>query len=35
VPGISIPGGVDLNHYGGTPAQLRAEWAKGPVIATS
>jgi len=26
VPGIDIPGGIDLNHYGGTPAQLRAEW---------
>jgi len=27
VPGIDIPGGIDLNHYGSTPAQLRAEWA--------
>jgi lysozyme len=33
VPGISIPGGVDIDHYGGTPEQLRAEWAKGPVMA--
>jgi GH25 family lysozyme M1 (1,4-beta-N-acetylmuramidase) len=34
VPGIRIPGGIDLNHYGGTPEQLKAEWAKGPVTAT-
>jgi lysozyme len=26
VPGIDISSGIDLNHYGGTLAQLRAEW---------
>jgi lysozyme len=29
VPGIKIEGGIDLNHYGGTPGQLQAEWAFG------
>ena len=33
VPGISIPGGIDLNHYGGTAQQLGEEWAAGPVMA--
>ena len=27
VPGIKIPGGIDLNHFGRTPAELNAEWA--------
>jgi hypothetical protein len=27
VPSIDIPGGINLNHYGGTLARLRAEWA--------
>lgn len=30
VPGIIIAGGIDLNHYGGTPEQLKAEWVNGP-----
>ena len=30
VPGIVIAGGIDLDHYGDTPAKLKAEWAKGP-----
>jgi GH25 family lysozyme M1 (1,4-beta-N-acetylmuramidase) len=34
VPGISIAGGIDLNHYGDTPEKLKAEWAKGPVLET-
>ena len=29
VPGITIPGGIDLNHYGGTADQLTQEWANG------
>lgn len=33
VPGISIDGGIDLNHYGGTAEQLSGEWAKGPEMA--
>jgi hypothetical protein len=33
VPGISIPGGIDLNHYGGTAQELGEEWAAGPVMA--
>ncbi len=33
VPGITIAGGIDLNHYGGTRDELTAEWAKGPVMA--
>jgi len=33
VPGISIAGGIDLNHYGDTPARLKEEWAKGPAMA--
>jgi GH25 family lysozyme M1 (1,4-beta-N-acetylmuramidase) len=33
VPGITIAGGIDLNHYGGTADQLGTEWAKGPVAA--
>jgi lysozyme len=35
VPGISIPGGIDLNHYGDGPAKLKVEWAKGPEAATA
>jgi len=27
VPGVDISTGIDLNHYGGTLAQLRAEWS--------
>jgi lysozyme len=30
VPGIKIPGGIDLNHYGDTPEKLSAEWVNGP-----
>jgi lysozyme len=30
VPGIKIPGGIDLNHYGDTPENLKAEWVNGP-----
>ncbi len=30
VPGIVIAGGIDLNHYGGSSAQLQAEWVNGP-----
>jgi lysozyme len=30
VPGIEIEGGIDLNHFGGTPAELNAEWAGRP-----
>lgn len=33
VPGISIAGGIDLNHYGGTAEQLASEWAGGPAVA--
>jgi lysozyme len=35
VPGISIEGGIDLNHFGGTPDELRQEWAEGraPMVA--
>jgi lysozyme len=33
VPGITIDGGIDLNHFGGSPEQLKAEWAKGPEMA--
>jgi lysozyme len=33
VPGIEIEGGVDLNHFGGTPAQLREQWAGRPFVA--
>jgi lysozyme len=33
VPGIEIEGGVDLNHFGGTPEQLRQQWAGGPLVA--
>jgi len=33
VPGISIDGGIDLNHYDGTAEKLRGEWAKGPEMA--
>lgn len=29
VPGISIAGGIDLNHYGGTAERLTTEWANG------
>ena len=29
VPGIVIEGGIDLNHYGGSAEQLKAEWANG------
>jgi lysozyme len=35
VPGIIIPGGIDLNHYGGTPEKLRSEWARGPAATTA
>jgi hypothetical protein len=31
VPGIEIAGGVDLNHFGGSPAELKAQWAGQPV----
>jgi len=27
VPGIKIPGGIDLNHFGRTAADLKNEWA--------
>jgi lysozyme len=27
VPGIEIEGGIDLNHFGGTPEELRQQWA--------
>ena len=30
VPGIVIEGGIDLDHYGGSPEQLKAEWVNGP-----
>jgi hypothetical protein len=33
VPGISS-GRIDLNHYGDTPENVKAEWAKGPVLET-
>jgi lysozyme len=33
VPGIEIEGGVDLNHFGGTPEQLREQWAGRPLVA--
>jgi lysozyme len=33
VPGIDTPGGIDLNHYGGTLAQLRAEWSNEVTLA--
>jgi len=33
VPGISIPGGIDLNHYGGSAQQLADEWAAGAAMA--
>jgi hypothetical protein len=33
VPGIHIEGGIDLNHFGRTPAELRAEWAGKPLVA--
>jgi lysozyme len=33
VPGISIGGGIDLNHYGDTPERLKADWAMGPAMA--
>jgi len=33
VPGIKIAGGIDLNHYGDSPTNLKAEWAKGPATA--
>src|SRR5262249_3540677 len=29
VPGITIEGGIDLNHYGGSADQLKQEWAAG------
>jgi GH25 family lysozyme M1 (1,4-beta-N-acetylmuramidase) len=29
VRGIEITGGIDLNHYGSTPANLKAEWVNG------
>jgi len=29
VPGIVIERGIDLNHYGGSAAQLKAEWVNG------
>ena len=29
VPGIVIEGGIDLDHYGGSAAQLKAEWVNG------
>jgi len=35
VPGISIAGGIDLNHYGDEAEQLKAEWAKGPPAGTA
>jgi len=33
VPGIAIPNGIDLNHYGGSAEQLATEWAAGPAVA--
>jgi lysozyme len=33
VAGIKIAGGVDLNHFGGTPADLKAQWAGQPLVA--
>jgi lysozyme len=33
VTGISIEGGIDLNHFGGTPEQLKAQWAGVPMVA--
>ena len=29
VPGIVIDGGIDLDHYGGSAEQLKAEWVNG------
>jgi lysozyme len=29
VPGIKIDGGIDLNHFGGTPDELKAQWVNG------
>ena len=29
VPGIVIEGGIDLDHYGGSAEQLKAEWVNG------
>jgi hypothetical protein len=31
--GIKIAGGVDLNHYGGSPADLKTQWAGKPLVA--
>jgi lysozyme len=33
VAGIKIAGGVDLNHYGGSPADLKTQWAGKPLVA--
>jgi lysozyme len=33
VPGIEIEGGIDLNHFGRTPAELKGEWAGTPATA--
>jgi hypothetical protein len=33
VPSIDIPGGINLNHYGGMLARLRAEWANELIMA--
>jgi len=33
VPGILIEGGVDLDHFGGTPEQLKDQWAGAPLAA--
>jgi hypothetical protein len=30
VPGIKISGGIDLDHYGDTPANVKTEWVNGP-----
>ena len=34
VPGIKISGGIDLDHYGDTPANLKTEWVNGPAPAS-
>jgi lysozyme len=33
VPGIVIPDGIDLDHFGGTPEQLKQQWAGVPLVA--
>ena len=33
VPGIEIGGGIDLNHFGRTPAELKVEWPGKPAVA--